>query len=180
MIEKRGHFEVIGREIKYKNRWIEVVEDQVVCDGKPGIFGVIKTNNASSVLPIDDEGNVYLNFEYKYGANKEIYTNPGGFIEPGEDPLVAAKRELKEESGFTAREWISLGEVLSYASISDSKYHIYIAKGLELGETNFDEHERIKTIKMPLKLAYQKVLNGEINYSPTVILILRAYDLFGK
>lgn len=176
-IEKRGPFEIISRKVKYRNKWIKVTEDEVIKDGKHASYGVITTNNASTVLPIDDEGNIYLNKEFKYAVGKEIYTNCGGFIENNETRLEAAKRELKEETGITAEKLIYLGEILSYASICNSKYYLYIAKGLKFGKTKFDDLEDITLVKMSLNEAYKKVLSGEINYAPSVILILRARDL---
>src|SRR3990172_141612 len=109
---KKGPWEVTGTKTVYQNPWLRVKEDKVIRpDGKEGIFGVVEMKPGVSVLPIDDNGNVYLTNEYHYAVERETIEAISGGIDEEENKVDAAKRELKEETGITASEWIDLGVI---------------------------------------------------------------------
>jgi len=112
-----------------------VREDQVIKpDGKDGIFGIVEMIAGISVLPLDEDGFVYLNEAFHYAIEKSEVETVSGGIETNEDPLTTAKRELKEELGISADEWIDLGIVNPFTTIVKSPAYLYLAKGLHFSQ----------------------------------------------
>lgn len=122
-----------------------------------------------SVFPLNEEGEIYLVSQYRYLLKKVMLEAVAGHVEENETALLAAKRELKEETGISAIQWEELAKVEMGASAFRSKVNIFLAKGLEMGEQKPEENEEISVIKMPLSDAFKKVISGEINHSVTMI-----------
>lgn len=176
MPEKRnGQFIIKGSVQKYKNKWIEVVEDQVIRpDGKPGIFGIVNMLGGVSVLPLDDEGYVYMTEEFHYAIGiNDIETASGG-IEGNEESVETAKRELKEELGIEAEEWIDLGLVNPFTTVIKSPQKMFLAKKLKFGKDNQEATENIKIVKVKLAEAVKMVMDSVITHGPSCVLILKA------
>jgi hypothetical protein len=96
----------------YKNPWMEVFEDEVIRpDEKDGICGIVKILDGVCILPIDDNGYVYLVDQFRYALGKNIIEVAGGSLKKGEEILNVAKKELREETGILADEFISLGTI---------------------------------------------------------------------
>jgi hypothetical protein len=182
-MKKNGPFIIKKSVLKYKNPWIEVTEDKVIRPGgKNGIFGIVKMQEGVSVLPMDDKGNVYLNKGFHYAIKKDdIETFSGGIdIEKGESPLKAAKRELKEESGIEAEEWIDLGLTNPFTTVIYSPQRLFLAKKLKIKKRNEKDDENLKIIKIKFKKAVQLVLNSTISHSPSCVLILKTQEFLNK
>src|SRR6266542_1964870 len=114
----RGPFLVVSSCKAYRNPWITLREDRVVQPGgAEGIFGVLEMLNGSCVLPLDEHGYVHLVREYKYALGAESLEVVSGSIEPGESPEQAARRELEEELGLTARQWSAYGRIDPFTSV---------------------------------------------------------------
>jgi ADP-ribose pyrophosphatase len=138
----------------------------------------ILRNPTVSIFALDNSGVIYLISQYRYLLEREALEAPAGFMEEGEDPLVAAKRELKEETGITANSWKKFGEVELGASVVAGVSHLFFAKDLTFGETNLDKGEKgLQLVKLPLLEAVEKVINGDINTSASVIGILMLNNL---
>ncbi len=177
-MNQRGPFRIVSSKIVYKNPWITVHEDQVVRPGnKEGIFGWIEKLSGSSVLPIDDSGKVLLAREFKYGVNRESIEAISGGCDAGELPLRTAQRELEEEAGLLADEWVDLGVVDPFTTIVSSPNHMFIAKKLRKGTPKHDLGEAITVVKMSLKEARDMVLTGKITHAATCVLVLKAARL---
>jgi|SRR3989344_3800724 len=175
MEKKNGPWVIKDTIPKYKNPWIEVNEDQVIRpDGKPGIFGIVKMVDGISVLPLDENGFVYLTEEFRYAIGKDSIEAASGGIDDGEKPLDAAKRELEEELGILADEWIDLGVVNPFTSVAHSPAYLFLAKKLKFSETNHEGTEIIKIKKMKIEEAINLVLDSKITHGPTCVLILKA------
>jgi ADP-ribose pyrophosphatase len=177
-MRKHGPWTIKDSVEKYKNKWISVIEHQVLLpNGNDGIFGIVKMKGGASVLPLDKHGDVYLTKEFRFAVGRESIEVVSGGIEEGESPLDTAKRELKEELGVIATDWIPLGEVHPFTSVIDSPATLFLAKDLITDQgTSWDETEKIELLKMPFKKALQMVLDGEIIHSQSCTLILKANE----
>ncbi len=177
-MQQNGPWRIKSSEVKYQNPWIHVREDKVIRpDGKDGIFGVVEMTSGVSVLPIDEDGTVYLTEEYRYGIKQRSVEAASGGIEKGETPLEAAKRELEEEVGVRAEEWIEMGLINPFTSIVVSPQTLYVAKKLTWTATNPEGTEQIRVIKTTFDEALQMVKDGKITHAATCLIILRAADL---
>ncbi len=161
---------------KCDNQWIIVTECQVTNpSGKPGLYGKIHfKNKAIGIIPIDHEGNTWLVGQWRYPLNEWSWEIPegGGPIES--DPLESAKRELKEETGLTAKNWEMIQRAHLSNSVSDEEGFIFLAKDLEQGPHDREETEADMVVrKLPFNEAHQMVLDGRITDSLSVMAILR-------
>jgi len=160
--------------VVYDNPWIKVREDDVVQpDGKPGIYGVVHfKNKAIGVLPIDDDGNIYLVGQFRYPLDVYSWEIPEGGGPHDEDPLLAAQRELQEETGLTAGHWKELGRAHLSNSVSDEEAIYYLATQLEKGEACPEGTEDLAHKHIPFPEALNMVLRGEITDALSVMAIM--------
>lgn len=163
----------------YDNPWIRVSEDMVVNpSNKPGIYGTIHFKNlAIGIIPIDAEGNTYLVGQYRYPLDIYSWEIPMGGGNRANDPLESAKRELQEETGFTANKWTEIATIHTSNSVTDEHGIVYIAEELEAGETNFDETEDLQIKKVTLAEAIDMVMSDEITDSISMIGLLKVARL---
>lgn len=168
-----------SREV-YRNPWIAVREDQVVWeDGKPGMFGVIEIMPGVSVLALDDDGMVHLVREWKHPLGRYSLEVVSGGVEPDESPLEAAQRELAEELGFRASEWLALGTSNAHSTVVRANAHLFLARGLTPGPTAPDATEHLVPVSMSLDQALGAVMDGEITHTGSGLLILKAARALG-
>lgn len=130
---------------------------------------------ASAVVALDDESNVILVRQYRAPVHRLTYEIPAGkFDKPGEDPLVCAQRELSEETGLLADNWVKLTVLETTPGFCNEKIHIYLATGLKQGETHPDEDEFVATTRMPLTEAVARVMDGSFRDGKTALAIMMA------
>ena len=159
----------------YQNPWIKLEEHEVVIpSGKDGIYGkVIFKNKALAIVPVDEDLNTWLVGQFRYTLNEYSWEIPmgGGPLEL--DLLDSAKRELKEETGLSANKWTKIMRLHTSNSVTDEEGFIFLAEELTEGETEFEETEQLQVIKLPLKEAIQKVMNGEITDAISIAGLLK-------
>ena len=160
----------------YDGHIIKVFKDNVSLDGKPAIREVVRHKGATAILAIDSEENAYFVEQYRYPVAMPLFEVPAGKIDDGEAPIECAKRELLEECGIAAEKWTELGPMLSSPGFCDEAIHLFIAEKLSNGVPNPDEDEFLDIIKIPLKEAYSRLIEGRIPDAKTQILILRGID----
>lgn len=172
------HFEtVINEEEIFSGRVFRVgLRDVILENGEKSVREVVYHNGGVSILPVDSDGNVYLVRQYRCAFDCEILEIPAGKLEKGENPLEAAKRELKEETGFTAEEIISLGEYWPTVGYCSEKIYLYLAKGLTAGETHFDSDEFISCTKMPYTELLQMCNDGRVPDGKTQLAVYKAME----
>ena len=160
----------------YENPWISVTEHEVINPGGgKGIYGKVHFKSlAIGILVLDEEGNTWLVGQYRYPLGQYSWEIPEGGGEHGTDPLESAKRELQEETGLTAGTWSEMQRIHLSNSVSDELGIIYLAKDLSYGKSSPEETEKLAIRKLPLKDAFEMVMNGEITDSLSVAAILKA------
>lgn len=176
MEEDKNPWTTLSGEEKYDNRWINVTEYQVINpSGGHGIYGKVHfKNKAVGIIPIDAEGNTWLVGQYRYTLNAFHWEIPEGGAPEGEDPLTAARRELQEETGLTARKWSVLTRLHTSNSVTDEEGIIFLAEDLEYGNANLEETEAgMKVWKLTLREAIELVHEQKITDSMSMIGLLK-------
>lgn len=147
-------------------------------NGKTALREVAVHMGASAVVPVDEEGSVYLVRQFRAPLEKVTLEIPAGKLDhPGEDRLEAAQRELREETGFSADSWKKLTDLATTPGFCSEVISIYLAQNLHSGKTDFDEDEFLNLVKMPLSQAVDQVMAGEICDSKTICGLLMAQRL---
>lgn len=141
-------------------------------NGKKKIHHVVERSSIVSVFPLTDSYEIYLISQYRYTLNKTVLEAVAGHIEKKETVIAAAKRELKEETGIIADQLEEIARIEMSGSVFKSKAHLFLAKGLEIGDNKLDDDEEIALVRMPLSEAVEKVMTGEINHATSMLGIL--------
>ncbi len=147
-------------------------------NGKEAKREVAMHVGASAVLPVDADGNVYLVRQFRAPIDQVLLEVPAGKLDSlDEDRLLAAKRELKEETGFEADSWTHLTDTFTTPGFTNERISLYLARELRAGESRPDEDEFLNVVKMPFDEALQMVLRGEIRDAKTQICLCMANNL---
>jgi ADP-ribose pyrophosphatase len=171
---QHGPWQIIESREVYCDPWIRLRRDEVIRpDGQPGSYCVVDLKPGVSVLAIDDDNNAYLTEEFHYGVGRVTVETVSGGIEPGDNALATAKRELKEELGIEAAHWTDVGTVDPFTANVVSPTKLYLARGLTLGEQQLEGTEKIRRVKLPLQQIIQMVASSEITHAPSCVLILK-------
>ena len=163
---------------EYTGRVINLDIDQVrFPNGKVGELEMIRHSGASAVLPFlgDPEGEdplILLIRQYRYAADGFIYEIPAGRLEPGEPPEECAVRELREETGCTAAKMEHLYTMYTTPGFTDEKIHLFVATGLERGETELEQDEFVEVVPTAMSAALRLIKDGTINDAKTALSIL--------
>ena len=177
---QRGKWRVMSTRKIFENPFFAVFEDDVVKPtGDEGKYATVRFKEGVAVLPIDDEGNVYLTRQFRYAINRDDIEVLAGSVE-GEGALDAGKRETKEELGIEASQWTDVGAVHSLTSTARCTSRQFIARGLSFGESHNEGTEDIERMKIRLADALEMVRCGEITDGDTCLLIMKAAFLFGE
>jgi ADP-ribose pyrophosphatase len=179
MTQKRGQWETLSSEIVHKNKFYAVRQDAVIKpDGSEGTYHVIESNDAVFIVALDEQQCVYLIGLHRYTIDLYSIEVPAGSTD-GEDPLVAAQRELREEAGLAASDWKKLGITYPANGLMSEKNHIFLATGLGEIDGNEQIEEGItKVLRIPFSEALAMVKNGEITDTQTIApLAMAALEL---
>lgn len=160
----------------YDNPWIHVREDQVINPaGGNGIYGVVTfKNKAIGVIPIDDEGFTYLVGQYRYSLNEYSWEIPMGGGPLGQEPLLSAQRELKEETGYVAASWELIMRIHTSNSVTDEEGFIFLARNLTAGETEFEDTEDLQIKRVHISEAVEMAYDGRITDAISIAGLLKA------
>lgn len=138
-------------------------------DGREAIRDVVRHCGAVAVVALTDDGHICLVRQYRTALGRVTVEIPAGKLDPGEDPLHCAHRELEEETGFTARKMAYLTSIATSAGFSDEIIHIYMATGLEFAESSPDDDEFINVDLVELPQLIDAVLDGQVEDAKTVV-----------
>jgi len=169
---------ISSREV-YDNPWINIRHEEVIKpNGEVGIYGVAHFKLiAAAIVPLDEEGNIWLVGQYRYTLNLYSWEIPMGGGELKGDGLEAAKRELKEETGLSAATWTSLGTLHTSNSVTDEVGFMFLAEDLTLGESEPDDTEILQLKKVSLSEAVRMVMESEITDALSIAAILKVARL---
>lgn len=157
----------------YENAWISLSEYAVINpSGGKGIYGKVHfKNTAIGIIPMDEDGNIWLVGQYRFTLGIVSWEIPEGGGPMDTDPLASAKRELKEETGLKAEHWEKLLEIHLSNSVSDEFGIIYLATMLRQGEAEPEETEKLVVKKITLSDAFQMVITHQITDSLSIAAI---------
>jgi len=160
----------IDGELVYEGHFLNVQCDKILLpDGKQSVREYIKHPGAVVILPLFEDGAVLLERQFRYPLDQVFIEFPAGKIDPGEDHLECAKRELQEETGYTATDWQFVCTIHNAIAYSDEHLDIYLARGLTAGERKLDEGEFLDIYKAPLSELQEQVRLGKVTDVKTVI-----------
>lgn len=145
-------------------------------NGHEGVREVIRHVGAVCVIPVDADGNVLMERQFRYPHAKVLWEIPAGKLDSkAEDPLAAAKRELYEETGYTAETFTLLGELYTTPAFVDEVIHMYLAEGLSRADTeqHLDEDEFLTVESIHIDTLCDMVMRGEIPDAKTQIAVLK-------
>lgn len=162
----------------YKGKIFDITDDEILLsDGLKRHREIIHHPGGVVICALKDDGNLLLVKQYRY-AVKSVQTElPAGRLEKGEDPFEAAKRELREETGYIAKNWESLGYIFTTFGICDEKLYLFKATDLTFDKPDPDEGEILDYFELPLNEVYNLIKNGTINDAKTICALMRAFKL---
>ena len=174
--------ETLSREYRFNGHIINLRTDRVrLPNGNEAGREVVEHPGGVCVAPLTDNNELLFVRQYRYPYEEVVLELPAGKRDKdGEDPLECGKRELKEETGATATEYISLGKIYPSPGFCNEIIYLYLAKGLDFGEACPDGDEFVEVERIPIDRAVDMVMNGEIPDSKTQIAILKTARLLGK
>ena len=169
----------LAKKPVFENPWIKLSHHDVVTpSGKKGEYGLVEFKNlAVGVLAIDERDRVLLVGQWRYPLKEYSWELPEGGSPKGESALATAKRELKEETGYTARRWSKLLDLALSNSVTDERAVVFLASGFEAGESEPEDTEELEVKWVPLKRAIRMAEKGEITDAISVAALLRAATL---
>ena len=168
----------LSSELKFDGKLIKLTYDIADVNGKEAWREVVHHPGASAVVAIDEDNRIIMEKQFRYALDDYLLEIPAGKLDKGEDPLVCAKRELEEETGIVASEWISLGTIATSPGFCNEVIHLYVAKGLSKGEIHWDEDEYVEVERYTFDELLQRIQEEKIKDSKTLSALLLAMPYF--
>jgi ADP-ribose pyrophosphatase len=160
----------VDSEVAYEGHFLKVQRDVVrLPDGNASKREFIRHPGAVVILPLFEDGSVLLERQFRYPLNQVFIEFPAGKIDPNEDPSDCAKRELQEETGYTATDWRFICTIHNAIAYSDEHLDIFLARGLKAGKSQLDEGEFLETFTAPVSDMLNWIREGKVTDVKTVI-----------
>jgi ADP-ribose pyrophosphatase len=160
----------IDGELAYDGHFLKVTRDRIkLPDGSETQREFIRHPGAVVILPLLPDGRVLLERQFRYPNDRVFIEFPAGKIDPGEEALATAKRELEEETGYTAKEWNFVCTIHNAIAYSDEHLDIFLARDLTQGEARLDEGEFLELFTATIPELLEMVRRGEITDVKTII-----------
>ena len=170
--------EVVSSEIVYQGPLFRVTKDRIVePSGKENVRNVIRHNGSAVILAIDSSRSkkdpwIVMERQYRHAARQFLWELPAGKMEPGEDPLTGAQRELEEETGYRARKWKLLLEYWASPGFLGESMQLFLAEDLTPGHASPEDDEDIELRLVKLSEVLKAIEKGEIHDGKTLTGIL--------
>lgn len=156
----------------YEGAIINLRRDKVTVQDGTSYREIIEHNGGAVIAALTEDKKLVMVRQYRKPAGKVVLEVPAGKIDPGEKPMEAAVRELKEETGYTAAKVEFLSQFYPSVGYSEEILYLYLCTGLIPGETSFDENEAIDIEEIELDKLFKMAMSGEIEDAKTLIAIL--------
>ena len=167
--------ERVSGETVYAGSFLEVHRDVVrLPDGSQAVRDYVRHPGAVAIVALTGEGNVVLERQHRYPLRRDFVEIPAGKLDPGESHLETAKRELLEETGYAAAEWVRLGLIHNAIGYSDEGIELWLASGLEKRVARLDEGEFLEVFTLPFEEALAMAADGRISDVKTIIALFWA------
>ena len=176
---------VHSSELRYEVPLFRIYNEQVKEGGKTLSRDIIRHNGSVVILPVDSSKSkrnpyIVLERQYRHAAGQFLYEVPAGKMEPGENRLRAAKRELLEETGYTARKWTHLTRYFASPGFLGEWMQVFLAEELVPGPTSPDDDESIELLRVPLSELLRLIDRGQVQDGKTLVSVLSFARLLGK
>lgn len=172
--EKRAHIHAVRKH--YQGSLFSFVsEDVTLPNGSRTELGLVRHPGSTAVVPLFDDNTVLMERQYRHAVGAYLLEIPAGTMEPGELPLNCAKRELEEETGYTAQQFIELSQVLILPAYTDEKIHVYLARDLSVSRQNLDKDEIIEVVQYPIEDTLKMISAGQIADGLTILALQSAW-----
>ncbi|HEX8613148.1 MAG TPA: NUDIX hydrolase [Telluria sp.] len=156
--------------VAYDGSFLKVSHDRVsLPNGAVATREYIRHPGAVVILPILDDGRVLLERQFRYPLGRVFIEFPAGKIDAGEEPLACAKRELQEETGYTASDWQFISTIHNAIAYSDEHLELFVARGLTAGPAQLDEGEFLETFSATVPELLEMVRTGQVTDVKTII-----------
>ena len=164
---------VLASQQVFKGGFLDIRRDTVqLPDGQSAMREYVVHPGACVVIALLDDGNVVLERQFRYPVGREMIEFPAGKLDPHEDPLLCALRELREETGYSASEWAYGGCMHLAIAYSTEIIHIYFVRGLVLGERALDEGEFLEVFTAPAQQLIAWCADGTVTDAKSVTCAL--------
>ncbi len=178
MTEQEMREERLSGEEIFKGRVVHLIRDTVrLPDGRTSTREVIRHPGGVGILPLMPDGTVLTVRQFRYPGGEVLTEIPAGKLEYGEEPLACGKRELNEEVGAEAENWLFLGNIYPTPAYDTEIIRVYLATGLHFGAQHLDQGEFLNVVPVPLTELYRQVMDGEIADAKTQIGVLKTICL---
>ncbi len=180
--ESVNPWQIVDATIAYDNPWVQVIHHNVINpSGGKGIYGKIHfKNKAIGVVAVDADRNTYLVGQYRFPINIYSWEIPEGGCPKETNSLDAAQRELLEETGLKATNWLQLGSSYLSNSVSDEYAEYFLATGLTQHEAEPEETEQLVLKKLPLDEVFTMIDSGEITDTVSILALQKLQLLLLK
>ncbi|MBQ8526287.1 MAG: NUDIX hydrolase [Clostridia bacterium] len=171
----------ISSEQVYDGRIIKLNVDRVICpNGREATREIVRHPGGVAVVPVDKDGYVYMVRQYRVPYDTIMLEVPAGKLDKGEEIEAAAARELREETGLTAKNMVFMGNFYPSVGFCDENLRMYLATDLSQGETDPDDDEFLNIEKLHIDRLVDMIMNNEIKDGKTIAAILKAKILLGR
>ena len=165
------HF--VSGGLVFDGNLLKVYRDTVrLPDGSEGTREYIRHPGAVAIVPLFDDGRVLLERQFRYPHKRVFIEIPAGKLEPGEPHLETAKRELLEETGYSASDWSSLGIIHTSIAYTDETIELFLARNLKQGKKQLEQGEFLETFSVPFEEAIRMIREGRITDAKSVAALL--------
>jgi ADP-ribose pyrophosphatase len=176
-----GPYEILMSHPVYENAWLKLREDRVKHrDGRESTFAIVAMKPGVTVLPMDKDGTVHLVREFRYAVGEATLEAVSGAIESGETPEQAGLREIGEEAGLVAAEWVDMVVINPFTALIHSPNHLFLARKLSRMNRTAQAGEQVDVVTMPYEEALRAVLRGEITHGASCVLILKTREFLER